>query len=50
MATDSPCSSLKPCCRPPLTTGVLRLCFAKADEVLDEAIDRLGRAGQAMRL
>lgn len=31
------------------TTGVMRLCFAKADAVLDEAIDRLGRAAQAMR-
>lgn len=31
------------------TTGVMRLCFAKADAVLDEAIDRLGRAARAMR-
>lgn len=31
------------------STGVLRLCFAKADDVLDEAIERLGRAARAMR-
>lgn len=31
------------------STGVLRLCFAKADAVLDEAIVRLGRAAKAMR-
>lgn len=29
--------------------GVTRLCFAKADTVLDEAIERLGRATLAMR-
>jgi len=30
------------------TTGVLRLCFAKADEVLDQAIERLTRARDAL--
>jgi N-succinyldiaminopimelate aminotransferase len=29
-------------------TGIVRLCFAKADAVLDEAILRLGRAREAM--
>ena len=29
--------------------GVIRLCFAKADAVLDEAIERLGRATLAIR-
>lgn len=32
------------------TTGVLRLCFAKADEVLNEAIERLARARDALKV
>lgn len=30
--------------------GVVRLCFAKPDEVLDEAVARLGRARQALKV